>query len=157
MKAYSQHQPTGFDPRGAFLPDRQQWLVAPVIQTRDSGALEQSNFAALLAAVAGESDIVEVHRFRHWGPGWYEIILIAPESPAAKIAEGREKSLSDYPVLDESDFSAREWERASECWAGMRIRERAEICKRYRCSIFAARRDYLPPEDNGSIYQYCAG
>ena len=156
MITYSQHQPTAFDSCGAFLADRQKWLVAPVFQTRDSGALEQSNFAVLLASVGGESDIVEVHRFGHWGPGWYELILIAPESPAAIIADECEAKLLDYPILSESDFSVREWERASECWASMRIRERVELCRRYRCSIFAARRDYLPPEDNGLIYQYCA-
>jgi hypothetical protein len=87
MQTYSQYRPTGFDSRGLGLPDRQDWLVLPVIQTRDSGPLEQSNFASALKAVGGESETVEVHRFGHWGPGWFEIIIVAPGSEAARIGE----------------------------------------------------------------------
>lgn len=111
MQTYSEFRPTPFDRRGICLPDRQSWLVSPVMQTRDSGPLEQSNFDAVLTALGGESDTVEVHRFGHWGPGWFEIIIVDPASPQAKVAEDLEASLPDYPVLDEMDLSAREWDR----------------------------------------------
>lgn len=116
MTRYSDFAPTGFDHKGAFLPDRQDWLVAPVTQTRDSGPLAESNFASFLAEVGGESETVEVHRFGHWGPGWFEIILISPNSPHLKRAEELEASLADYPVLDEQDYSKREHEEYCESW-----------------------------------------
>lgn len=116
MLTYSKHRPTGFDPQGAFLPDRQFWLVVPVSQTRDSGPFDHSNFAAALALLGGESDTVEVHRFGHWGPGWYEIIIVDPASPEADIARDIESRLEDYPVLDDDDFSRREWDDYLESW-----------------------------------------
>lgn len=117
MQRYSAHQPTAFDPSGAFLPERQDWLVAPVSQTRDSGPLAQSNFATFLEALEGESDTVEVHRFGHWGPGWYEIILIDPSDlERVAAAERMEEALADYPVLDDEDFSRREYEEYERAW-----------------------------------------
>lgn len=114
---YAEYAPTGFDSRGAFLPDRADWLVAPVIQTRDSGPLELSNFAAALEMLGGESDSVEVHRFGHWGPGWFELILVDPTDTArVEILSSLRESLENYPVLDDEDFSRREWEDYEEGW-----------------------------------------
>lgn len=124
MLTYAKHRPTQFDPAGAFLDDdRQSWLVVPVIQTRDSGPFELSNFAAALALLGGESETVEVHRFGHWGPGWYEIIIVAPDSPQAKIAEDIEQRLQDYPLLDEEDCSRREWEDYEQSWQDWAARD----------------------------------
>lgn len=116
MIKYAEFAPTGFDHKGAFLPEQQDWLVAPVSQNRDSGPLAESNFASFLAEVGGESESVEVHRFGHWGPGWFEIILIAPNSPHLKRAEELEAALEDYPVLDDQDYSKREHEEYCESW-----------------------------------------
>jgi hypothetical protein len=151
MKTYGQWAPTGFDSRGAFLPDRQEWLVVPVAQTRDSDQLAQSNFAVALRELEGESETVEVRRFGHWGTGWFEIILVAPESNAARTAEELEASLESYPVLDEADWSEREWTAAADYWARISISERVEWCRRYRCSIFAARRDEVPQCPTGEL------
>lgn len=117
MKPYKQHRPTAFDPAGAFLPDRQEWLVAPVSRTRDSEVLAESNFQAFLDGLGGESEHVEVHRFGHWGPGWYEIILIDPSvdhivTRATEMAD----ALENYPVLDEDDLCKREHEAENEAW-----------------------------------------
>lgn len=108
MTTYAEFSPTAFDRPGAFLDDRQDWIVAPCSQTRDSDALSVSNFEACLEMLGGESDQVEVHRFGHWGPGWFEIILAHP-SLESKVAEIQER-LEDYPVLDEEDWSNREFE-----------------------------------------------
>jgi hypothetical protein len=110
---YADWAPTGHDVRGLCLPDRQDWLVAPVIQTRDSGPLEASNFAVAEAILEAAGD-VEVHRFGHWACGWLEIILCHP-SLAPKLAE-IEARLEDYLVLDGEDLGQRENELASECW-----------------------------------------
>ena len=116
MQIYSEFRPTQFDCRGLCLPDRQSWLVAPVMRTRDSGPLDQSNFESALKALGGESDTVEIHRFGHWGTGWFEIIIVDPTSPQAKTAEDLESALSDYPVLDDQDLSSREWDDYIDSW-----------------------------------------
>ena len=118
MNPYKKHRPTGLDPAGAFLDDdRQEWLVAPVSRTRDTGPFEESNFQAFLDGLGGEGDSVEVHRFGHWGPGWYEIIIIDPKAEAiVALAQKMEDSLEDYPVLDEEDLSKREHEAEQQSW-----------------------------------------
>jgi hypothetical protein len=67
MKKYKDYSPTEFDCKGLNLPDKQEWLVVPVMQTRDSGPLELSNFRTALKMLCDESENVEVHRFGHWG------------------------------------------------------------------------------------------
>jgi hypothetical protein len=58
-----------------------------------------------------------VHRFGHWGPGWFEIILIDPrDSDRVAVGEDIERSLSDYPALDDEDLSRREHEDFQEAW-----------------------------------------
>lgn len=80
MQTYAEFRPTAFDRRGAFLDDdRRAWYVLPVTRTRDSGTFDQSNFETALRILGGESETCEVHRFGHWGPGWFEIILVHPE------------------------------------------------------------------------------
>lgn len=145
LKRYRDWAPSQFDTRGLNLPDRQDWIVAPVIRTRDSGVLEESNFASALESLGGESETVEVHRFGHWGPGWFEILLVDP-SRAESVAEIA-CALADYPILNEHDHSEREWEAACECWASFSVRERVQAIKRHgngEVSIFAARRDEFP-------------
>ena len=117
METYKSFRPTQFDSAGLALPDQQDWLVAPVSQTRDSEALSRANFQATLEALGGESDTVQVHRFGHWGPGWFEIIIIDPtDSARVKIAEGIESGLADYPVVDDELFSRLEDEDCAATW-----------------------------------------
>lgn len=150
MQTYSEFQPTGFDPRGAFLPDRQDWLVVPVSITRDTseGGLSYSNFQVALEMLNGESETVQVHRFGHWGPGWFEIIIVDPNSEQAQIAHDIERALEDYPVLDEEDYSQRQWDTAQAYWDSMSLGERIEVCKRFDFSIFAARHEDIPLNDH---------
>ena len=114
---YGDFRPTGFDPPGAFLPERREWIVAPVSRTRDSGPLDQSNFEQALEALGGESETVEVRRFGHWGPGWFEIILVDPQdAERIKVLDDLREALENYPVLNDEDFSRREQEDYSESW-----------------------------------------
>lgn len=111
MQTYRTFRPTAFDSAG-LAGDRHginEFLVLPVSQTRDSGTLDRSNFRVALRELGGESDTVQVHRFGHWGPGWYELILIDPADTAAvTTAEEIEASLADYPILSEDDHSSLE-------------------------------------------------
>jgi hypothetical protein len=145
MTTYSEFRPTGFDCRGRGLPDRQSWFVAPVGRNRDSGPLDESNFAVALKILGGKSETVEIHRFGHWGPGWFEIILVSPDSIAFTEAERIECSLSDYPVLDDMDFSERESDAANETWRNCyREKERIAYIRKHRSEFeFADLRDML--------------
>jgi hypothetical protein len=96
------------------VEDRNNWLLVPVSVTRDGGPYDQSNFAAALEMLGGESETVEVHRFGHWGPGWFEVIIAHP-SLINKVKE-IESALESYPILDEGDFSERENGLQDECW-----------------------------------------
>lgn len=122
MQKYSNWRPTAFDSSGLGLEDRQDWLVLGVIQTRDSEALVRSNFKVALEILGGEQDdLVEVHSFNHWGPGWFEIILVNPslEDKAQEI----EDSLENYPVLDDESFSEMEEEARQQDWESWAGRE----------------------------------
>lgn len=110
LSTYSGHVPTVFD-QHINLAGREDWLIVPVSRNRDSGLLDQSNFDMALQSLGGESDTVEVHRFGHWGPGWYEIIIVDPNDvKATKEADEIAAALADYPVLSDEDFSRREYE-----------------------------------------------
>ncbi len=144
IKQYKDWAPLQFDPKGLNLSNQQDWLVAPVIWTRDSGALEESNFRVVLKALDGESNMVEVHRFGHWGPGWFEIILCHPSLREA--LEYWQIALENYPIADEMDFNKLKHERAQDAWADMNLRERIEACSRNRISILAARHEWYPAD-----------
>jgi len=127
--------------------DRSDWLVLPVSQTRDSGALARSNYAAATASLdavdPGAIDH-EDHRFGHWGPGWVEILIVRPHTPCATVAGEILCALADSPVLDEEAYSDLEWEEAAESWRWASVRDRVESCQRHGVSVFAARRDAIP-------------
>jgi hypothetical protein len=94
--------------------DKADWVVV-VGQNRDSDMLTQSNFVSALEMLGGEGKNVEIARFGHWGCGWFELILVNPKSmKSLKVAYEIKKSLEDYPVLNEGDYSEREHEYRSE-------------------------------------------
>lgn len=66
-------------------------------------------FAERLETALDTSDF-ETHRFGHWGPGWFEIIVVRPGSACHREAQAIAAAVSNYPVLDESDYCEREHE-----------------------------------------------
>ena len=128
FQRYGDWSPTAFDSNIDI--DRENWLVMPVMQTRDSGPLDQSNFTIFLKELGGESETVEVHRFGHWGPGWFEIIIIDPEDMAAmSAAYDCAGALQNYPVLDDSDLFERENAAELESWENWASREFSRVCE----------------------------
>lgn len=97
MQTYKTFQPTKFDSKG-LAADRLnigEWLVLPCGRNRDSSLMEESNFDTALKMLGGESDNVEIHRFGHWACGWFEIIIVRPDTPQAAIAHQIESKLED--------------------------------------------------------------
>lgn len=108
--------PTVVDTPGVGPRDKKDWLVLPVVQTRDSGALDRANFDAARKMLDRYGDDVEVLHYKHWGPGWVEIIVVAPVSGAATEARDIAAALEEYPVLDEDLWSEYESEEEQEAW-----------------------------------------
>jgi len=124
MRTYREYLESG-GPSGIDGPSNTDYdrdidgLLVFLSQTRDSDDLEQSNFASALALLGGESETVKVHRFGHWACGWIESILIDPEdTDTAEVAQSILAQLADYPVLDDDDYSRREWESFERAWKG---------------------------------------
>jgi|TARA_Y100000296_G_C5167216_1_gene255350 hypothetical protein len=115
VQTYKDYKPTEFDSAGAFLPERKDWFVLPVGRTRDSTLLDLSNWQAVEEILAEkakpeeDTDCWEIHRFGHWACGWFEIFIVKPDSPAYRAAEDIARSIEDYPVLNEEDYSEREY------------------------------------------------
>lgn len=71
------------------------------------------SFAARLDTAIESGPDYEIHYFGHWATD-FEIIIVRPGSAAHRKAQSIVAALSDYPVLDESDFSEREHEASLE-------------------------------------------
>ena len=118
LTRYSEFRPSQFDTAGLGCPEQQDWCVVPCGRNRDSDCLTESNFHVALTRLeaAGDTADVDVKRFGHWACGWFEIILVCPDSPAYLEALAIVDGLEQYPVLDENDFSDRKHEAAQETW-----------------------------------------
>ena len=111
-------RPTQFDRRhGSFAAadPHANWFIV-MSQNRDSDALAKSNFECTtdLLKVFGDSAYT-IHRFGHWGCGWYEVLLVNPDDEnACADAESTLRALCDYPVVDDKHYSAKQCE-CGEC------------------------------------------
>ena len=151
VQTVAEWAPSHFDRRvGSFsgMAYRRDWIVVPVIQTRDSGLLDRCNFIAVTKFLEAEKAEFETHRFGHWGPGWYEILIVSPEHKirAQEVSE----AFVNYPIFNDDLYSEMQWEATQECWAALSIRDRIELIKRDhygRTSILAARHSYIPDND----------
>lgn len=91
---------------------------AGVDQNRDSDALGRSNFDTAWKALRAVSEDVEIVREGHWAVGWVEWIAIpADDATALKVADDLLARIEDYPVLNETDLTAKEHDEAQEVWA----------------------------------------
>ncbi len=127
-------------------------------QSRDSDDLEQSNFATAIAALGGESETVEIVRESHWAVGWVEWIAIhQDDGDALEIADKLQDRMANYPVLNEEDWSQREWDHAQGNWEQSSLRDKVALCCENGLSKYAARRETIPEEDNGAIFQSLIG
>jgi hypothetical protein len=168
--AYGRTNPMTYEPENLkrwTMPDHYfgevwpNYYSAGVGQSRDSDALERSNFACMLRELGGESDTVKVVRESHSAVGWVEWIAIQQEdAKALETADQIIAALSDYPVIDESHWSELESDELYETWSGMDTRERANYimdevkrCHWLTPSLMRFRRllraDYSPGSEDG--------
>ena len=127
-------------------------------QHRDSDSVDRSNFTCALGVLGGESDTVQVIREGHWAVGWIEWIAIhESDDKALREADEIAGALEDYPVVCEDHLSDLEYDEACEYWERSSVKDRVYFCQRAGCSVFAARRDYLPADDTGALLEYLRG
>lgn len=168
---------------GAEWPD---YFVTPFGVHRDSDALSESNNAVAVAKLreaceaagidpdaplpgtptakpdslwgwADHNAILEPEA-SHWAVGWVRGLYVhknAPES-VLRLADELIDRNENYPVLDEDDFSNREYEAAISAWEQSSVRDRIDIIQRSgsSASIFAARRSEWPGDDDGRLLEY---
>lgn len=135
-------------------------------QHRDSGSVTRSNFTVARAALDllppfeppdADTDSRIVVSENHWAVGWVEWIAIHETDAAAiEAAEAMLERLENYPVLDEEHWSELEWTEAADYWARLSVRDRLDAIERSGAavSMFAARHDYIPHDDDGRLFEY---
>jgi hypothetical protein len=116
LTTFGKFQPTQFDCEGLGSEGQEDWRVLPCTITRDSDILSESNFA-VAQKILDDADVdYAVHRFGHWGPGWFEILVVKPTERGLTLAGEIVCSLATYPILNEEDYSEREYEAQQENW-----------------------------------------
>lgn len=118
LQPYRDHRPTQFD--GHIEIEKEGWFLAPCSQTCDSDALARSNFTAqeeALEEVDPKGEDHKTHRFGHWGPGWYEVVVVRPGSKCEQVAKELVCALESCPVLDDTAFSELEYDEACEAFS----------------------------------------
>jgi hypothetical protein len=99
--------------------DSDRWCVV-YSHHRDSGLLDQSNAAAIEKALEAFDGDAVAQRHSHWAVGWMEgyVIRVFDQDGNVTAAFRRycklRAKLSDYPILDETDFSQREYDATLE-------------------------------------------
>lgn len=104
--------------RARELDDADQWCIVYTHQ-RDSGLLDQSNAHAIEAALepyteGDDPDVVDEHH-SHWAVGWIDGVSIrvfkkGRITKAFRAHHELAQRLDEYPVLNEEDYSRREYE-----------------------------------------------
>lgn len=106
------------------LEDADQWAVL-YTHHRDSGLLDQSNAAAIADALepfieadTADPDVIAEHH-THWAVGWIDGFAVrvyrnSQVTDAFRRWHELSERKSDYPILDEEDYSRREYEATLE-------------------------------------------
>lgn len=148
----------GFSPIGDFVV---------LTRNRDSSLLSECNWDVACEGLkaeaydGGEDNFAarpNVYHWRagHWACGWVEYLMVRADASDDIQTEAGEIvcSLADYPILDESGFSDREYEAVCKYWGECSVSDRADYLRDAKMSIFAARRDTLPPRnDCGMLFE----
>ncbi len=112
LQRYRDFSPTGFDKHITVEKIEDWYMVAG--RKNGSSALENFNFKEATNRLNGEGKNVEIHRFDHWACGWFEILLVRPDTPEQKFAEEVREELEEYPLLDDDKYNEFICEQVSE-------------------------------------------
>lgn len=176
LETFKEYRPTMFDGKGLGSDETNgHWLVLPFLVNgcTDSYSLEQCNRDVAIEVLEGldpEQENYSVCRFGHWGPGWFEIIIINPDGPESFLG-GLDELLhaySQYPVLSEEKYSEYELETETRDWREHTRYELVDQLKEYLegypltlevlelidSEEFDCLREYYEPEQYGDHYKF---
>lgn len=143
--------------RGHDLPDADRWTIIHT-RNRDSDLLDQSNAAAIEAAMkpftrGRNPDVVPEHH-HHWACGWvggFSIRVYRRHriTKAFKAYHELAQRLANYPLLDESDYSAREYEAtiANLADAAWRLKREYDLPKGWESAVYR----WLADHDDSAV------
>lgn len=129
------------------LEDADAWTII-YTHHRDSGLLDQSNAAAIEQAMESfidgkDPDAVAEHH-HHWAVGWVDGYSIRVYrrgriTKAFRAYHELAHRLADYPVLDEEDYSRREYEATLENLpdAAWRLRDEYDLPEGWESDVYS--------------------
>ncbi len=133
--------------RARDLDDAENWAIV-YTENRDSGLLDQSNAAAIDGAMeplteADDPDVVAEHH-HHWACGWVDGYSIRVHrdgqiTEAFKAYHALAERLADYPLLDEEEYSNREYEAtlANLTDASWRVKNDYDLPEGWESEVFS--------------------
>lgn len=127
-------------------------------QTRDSDALERSNFIKGLEAIGGEDpEMVVTAGANHWAYGWLDTIYIHKDAHATlQKADEIMEELNNYPVVDEEHYCELEHEEATGVWKDCYDpKERIEFYRKHEPQWYSYK-DLLQSVRIGDTFWGCA-
>jgi hypothetical protein len=120
----------GIDNFTGTLPEPGWGLL--LTRSRDADIATESNWAAAVKEL-GDSEDVDVIRIGHWAVGWIEFLGVREGTETYDKAVEIRNALSDYPLLDEEDFSEREHDAAIDLWQNVfSTQDRIDYIRRHR-------------------------
>lgn len=143
--------------RDRELLDADQWAVV-YTHHRDSGLLDQSNAAAIHRELDrftdGDDPDVVFESHSHWAVGHIDGFSVRVFRDG-KITEAFEKyhelaeQIDDYPILDESDYSDREYEATLEniADAAWRLKNEFKLPDGWECEVYS----WLSDNDSSEV------
>jgi hypothetical protein len=130
--------------RSSELNDAENWTII-YTHHRDSGLLNQSNADAIereLTPFLKGKDVVAEHH-NHWAVGWIDGYSIRVYrrghiTRAFHAYHQLAQRLADYPILDEADYSTREYEATIEniVDASWKLKHEFELPKGWERSVY---------------------
>ena len=137
------------------LNDADQWCIV-YSHNRDSGLLDQSNAAAIETAMESflEGNDVFLEHHHHWACGWIDGYSIRVYrrgriTKAFKAYHALAQRLADYPLLDEEDYSRREYEATLENLpdAAWKLKNEYELPEGWEEAVYG----WLSDNDPGAV------
>ena len=143
--------------RSREIEDADQFCIV-YTNNRDSGLLDQSNTEAIRQAMdpyldQEPCDVLEEHH-NHWAVGWVDGYAIrvyrdGKITEAFRTYHELSSRLADYPVLDEEDYSAKEYDATLEniADAAWRVKNGYNLPDGWESEVYS----WLSDHDQGEI------
>lgn len=147
--------------RASELDSPGDWYIT-YTHHRDSGLLDQSNAAAIEQALqpfteGDDPDVVAEHH-HHWGVGWIEgwsirVFHNGSITEAFRAYHELAQRLDDYPILDDEDYSRRQYDATLDNFADAvwRLKDQYDLPQDWECAVYEwfSEHDCAAIEDSG--------